>query len=239
MTRAIAPLSMSTIDELPEPCRSCVHWEVGAPPVDPAPADDPEDPDAPAASRDPFADDGAFEKEVWLSGVTLTWGSAGAILSVDDRPTGFALFAPPTTVTRAAAFPTSPVSPDAVLLTSLRVLPEVRGQGLGRALVAWVTAELTRRGVRALEAFGVEEATGRRGRRRPLPADAGCMLPAGFLRSVGFTEVRPHPVFPRLRMELETGLGWKAQVEAALEKLVTVITVPAAPARDRELVPAP
>jgi hypothetical protein len=32
--------------------------------------------------------------------------------------------------------------------------------------------------------------------------------------------VAPHPYFPRLRLELEEGLGWKAEVEAALERLL-------------------
>ena len=30
----------------------------------------------------------------------------------------------------------------------------------------------------------------------------------------------PHPYFPRLRLELDKGLGWKAEVEAALERLL-------------------
>jgi hypothetical protein len=32
--------------------------------------------------------------------------------------------------------------------------------------------------------------------------------------------VAPHPYFPRLRLELDKGLGWKAEVEAALERLL-------------------
>jgi hypothetical protein len=32
--------------------------------------------------------------------------------------------------------------------------------------------------------------------------------------------VAPHRYFPRLRLELDKGLGWKAEVEAALERLL-------------------
>jgi hypothetical protein len=46
------------------------------------------------------------------------------------------------------------------------------------------------------------------------------MIDADFLLSVGFTVVAPHPYFPRLRLELDKGLGWKAEVEAALERLL-------------------
>jgi hypothetical protein len=47
-----------------------------------------------------------------------------------------------------------------------------------------------------------------------------CVIDADFLRDVGFVVVAPHPYFPRLRLELDKGLGWKAEVEAALERLL-------------------
>jgi hypothetical protein len=199
VNRALVPLSMSSVSDLPEPCRSCVNWEL---PIEAgAPLD--------AGSR-------AFEKEVWLSGVMLTWGSAGLIVTVDDVPAGYALFAPPTAVPGATAFPTSPVSADAVLLTAARINAEHSRLGLGRYLLTGVVAALTRRGVRAIEAFGVEP--GVRAPRRP--QHPTCLLPADFLRAVGFVDVRPHHRYPRLRLELASGLGWKAEVEAALEKLM-------------------
>jgi hypothetical protein len=46
------------------------------------------------------------------------------------------------------------------------------------------------------------------------------MIDAEFLQDVGFTVVAPHRYFPRLRLELDKGLGWKAEVEAALERLL-------------------
>ncbi len=198
---------MSSISDLPERCRSCVSWEVPA---------------AAAAMLD--VDQAGFEKEVWLSGVMLTWGSAGQVVTVDDQPAGFALYAPPTAVPGAAAFPTAPVSPDAVLLTTARILPEFRGQGLARYLMNGVITALTRRGVRAVELFGVEDAVQESDIDPALPK---CLLPAGFARAVGFTDVQSHRRYPRLRFELSAGIGWKAEVESALEKLFTVITIPA------------
>ena len=47
-----------------------------------------------------------------------------------------------------------------------------------------------------------------------------CVLDVDFLEQVGFVEVSKHRYFPRLRLELESGLGWKAGVEAALERLL-------------------
>ena len=226
MTRALVPLSMTTIGLLPDRCRGCVAWEL----------------DADGVKSAVRLGDTEFEKEVWLSGVMLTWGSAGQIVTVDDRPVGFALFAPPTAVPGASAFPTSPVSPDAVLLTTARILPEFTGQGLARYLMNGVVSALTRRGVRAIELFGreeapasVEEAEERAvpPAREPDPAAANglprCLLPAGFARAVGFEVVAAHHRYPRLRFELGRDIGWKAEVESALEKLFTVIQVPASP----------
>ena len=246
VTRALVPLSMTTIALLPERCRGCVTWEL--------------DPEASRAAR--RLGETEFEKEVWLSGVMLTWGSAGQIVTVDDEPVGFALFAPPTAVPGASAFPTSPVSPDAVLLTTARIREEFTGQGLARYLMEGVVRQLARRGVRAIELFGREEAIGPEQAIAAEPGSSGdptdptgpydptgpddprdpdeaalpkCLLPAGFARAVGFQDVAPHHRYPRLRYELARDLGWKAEVEAALEKLFTVITVPASPAPVPEL----
>ncbi len=212
---------MTTIGALPERCRGCVAWEL----------------EADAIAPTVLMGDAEFEKEVWLSGVMLTWGSAGQIVTVDDVPVGFALFAPPTAVPGAAAFPTSPVSPDAVLLTTARILPEHTGQGLARYLLNGVVSALTRRGVRAIEVFGREEEAAAEAEQ----GNAGipqCLLPAGFARAVGFVDVAPHHRYPRLRFELGRDIGWKAEVESALEKLFTVISVPNSPSPvERELVP--
>jgi GNAT superfamily N-acetyltransferase len=218
VTRALVPLSISSVSDLPERCRSCVAWEL---------------PSSAAARLD--AGQAGFEKEVWLSGVMLTWGSAGQIVTVDDKPVGFALYAPPTAVPGAAAFPTAPVSPDAVLLTTARILPEFRGQGLARFLMNGVINALTSRGVRAIELFGLEDRPadtskgrllGRKGEKDTAEVPQ-CLLPAAFARAVGFTDIQPHHRYPRLRFELAAGIGWKAEVESALEKLFTVITIPA------------
>ena len=132
------------------------------------------------------------------------------------------LFAPPAWVPRSLAFPTSPVSPDAVLLMTAQVMPEFTGGGLGRTLVQAAAKDLTRRGVRALEAFG------------DLQDEPGaCVLPAAHLLAVGFKTVRPHPRWPRLRLELKSTVSWREDVEVALERLLSTMSSPEvlAPAR--------
>ena len=97
------------------------------------------------------------------------------------------------------------------------VLSEFAGGGIGRMLVQAMAKDLTRRGVRAIEAFG--------DRRWESPA---CMMPVDYLLSVGFKTIRPHHHYPRLRMELRTVLTWREDVEVALERLLGSMT-PAAP----------
>ena len=100
------------------------------------------------------------------------------------------------------AFPTSPVSADAVLLMTAHVVPPFAGGGLGRMLVQGVARDLTKRGIKAIEAFG----DAKFGDGGASPAGR-CLAPADFFLSVGFKTVRPHPRFPRLRLELRTALS--------------------------------
>jgi GNAT superfamily N-acetyltransferase len=191
-SRRIVPLTLDNLNDLPQPCRGCLFWELG-PLADPDP---------------PAREEATLAKEAWLSATLLDWGSCGKIAYVAGVPAGYALFAPPGFVPRSMSFPTSPVTGDAVLLMNAHVLPEWRSAGVGRMLAQAVAAELVPRGVKAIEAFG---GTG--------PLSTGCLMPADYLRSVGFKTVRPHPVYPRLRMELKSTVSWRYDVEYALERI--------------------
>jgi len=144
VSRRVANLTLDNLSDLPVRCRSCVFWE-----LDPVAGQ--------AAAR---AGDTELEKEAWLSATLLDWGSCGKIVYVDSLPAGYVTYAPPTHVPRSLAFPTSPVSGDAVLLMTARVEPEFTGGGLARMLVQTAAKDLTRRGVRAIEAFGLIDRTG-------------------------------------------------------------------------------
>ncbi|MCL6734341.1 GNAT family N-acetyltransferase [Streptomyces neyagawaensis] len=196
MGRRLVPLTLDNLQDLPTRCRSCVFWEL-----------DPVSGEAALKAGTP-----ALEKEAWISAVLLDWGSCGRVVYVDDIPAGFVLYAPPAYVPRSTAFPTSPVSPDAVQLMTAYIVPGFQGQGLGRVMVQTVAKDLLRRGFKAIEAFGDA--------RWKEPA---CVLPADHLTAVGFKTVRPHPAYPRLRLELRTTLSWKEDVELALDRLLGAV----------------
>ncbi|WP_155369243.1 GNAT family N-acetyltransferase [Catellatospora vulcania] len=201
MSRRVVNLTLDTLEDLPKGCRNCVFWE-----LDPV-----------SAERACAAGDPGLEKEAWVSQTLLEWGSCGKIAYVDGMPAGFVTYAPPMYVPRGNAFPTSPVSPDAVQLMSAHVVAAFAGGGLGRVLIQSVARDLTKRGVRAIEAFG-DAKFGDHSEEES--KQFSCLAPADFFTAVGFKTVRPHPRFPRLRMELRTALSWKSDVEYALEKLL-------------------
>jgi GNAT superfamily N-acetyltransferase len=188
MGRRIAPVTADVLGQLPWPCRECAFWET-----------------APWQREPATAADAATTKAAWLERTAAEWGTCGQVAYVDDALAGFVTYAPPAFVPRSSAFPTAPVGPDAVLLVTARVAAQHRGGGLGRVLVQAAAKDLTRRGVRAIEAYGALE--------------DGCVLPVGYLESVGFVTVRDHARSPRLRLDLRTALTWRDPVGEAIERI--------------------
>lgn len=211
MSRKVVRLTVDHLARLPESIRTCLFWE-----LDPVRRD-----------RVP-PEEAAAEKEAWLSEVLREWGSCGRVVLVDDDVAGMAVYAPEAFVPGAAGFPTAPVSPDAVLLTTVYVDPARTGGGLGRLLVQGMARDLIRRGgIPAVEAFGHVRHAGP----QPVTERIRCTVPADFLGSVGFKTQRPHPTSPRMRMDLRTALTWRDEVESAIERLVDVVRPVPAPAR--------
>ena len=206
MSRRLVSITLDNLSDLPTRCRGCVYWE-----LDPV-----------SGERAQECGDAGLEKEAWVSDTLLEWGSCGQLVYVDGVPAGYVLYAPPAYVPRSVAFPTSPVSADAVLLMTARIVADFAGGGLGRMLVQGVARDVVRRGIRAIEAFGrtadVEPGA---------PAEHSCLLPADYLLAVGFKTVRPHPRTPRLRLDVKTTVTWKEDVEYALDKLLSSMQAPA------------
>jgi len=197
--RKLVPLGPETLDLVPAPCRRCVFWELGA------------------KARPRGSEEAGLQKEAWLSSLVLEWGPAGHVVSVDGEVAGYSLYAPTHVLDQVGFQAARPVSRDAVLLATLAVLPEFEGQGIGRVLLQTMARDLTKRKVRAVEAFADRAPVGR-----------ACHVPAEFLEASGFQVLRDHPRYPLMRMDLRTALTWKDAREAALE--VLRVPAPAQPA---------
>ncbi|MGV9792610.1 hypothetical protein [Gordonia sp. NPDC003422] len=255
MGTGIVRLDLDSFELLPQHTRRCVFWEVD-------PATNQGRPGDTAMFGDLGAFESEFDKEAWISGLLLEWGTCGqiAVDTATNSVVGTAFYAPPNRVPRSTSFPTSPVSHDAVLLTSIRTEPG--HDEAATLLLDAVLADLMRRGVRAVEAFGLVRSAHQPGdgdmaseeglsswtdesivevAREILDGPQGdlctaCMIDAGFLKDSAFDVVASHPRFPRFRLELDEGLGWKFEVESALEKLVVMAAIDLA-GRERSAVP--
>lgn len=200
-SRRLRPMTAADIALLPEPCARCTFWE--------------------ASLSDLAAPIEHLErteiKAEWAEAVTAHWGYCGVLAMGENEPIGYLTLAPAAFVPRLGAFATTPVSPDAAVLMSAGVLEEHRGRGIGRQLVQAAAGLVARRDIRALEAVGTYH---------DWPS---CMAPVGWLEAVGFGVVRPHPVTPRLRMDLQTSVRWRADLGAAWSRLTGLVAPPPAP----------
>jgi GNAT superfamily N-acetyltransferase len=201
MARKIERLTLDHLDQLVGGCRECVFWQ-----LDPV-------------RREAVRGHEAEEKAAWVSLVLREWGSCGRVALVDGEVVGHMIWAPPVHVPAADGFATAPISSDAVILTTAYVDPAHRGGGLGRMMLQGMAKDLVQRGgVKAVEAFG--DTRGRTGH---------CVVPADFLRAVGFSTHRAHPVNPRMRMDLRTTISLREELEKGLERLLAPVTRRPAP----------
>ena len=190
MARRLVSLTLDNVDDLPSPCRSCAFWELG-------------------------------DRSVRRGGQgRVAVGGAAGVWTLRKDPVrrrrwslAYALYAPPEFVEGRLGFGTAPISDDAILLMTARILPEYAAAGLGRILIQAVVKDtLSRRGIKALEAYGDVRAE-----------PDGCVIPAEFLTAVGFKTKNKHPRYPLHRLELRNVLRWKPELEVALERWLGAI----------------
>ena len=199
--RRFRPLTSANLSALPEPCARCSFWQSSL-----------TDLSSPADHRDR----GQIKLD-WAEAVTAYWGYCGVLAVNDGETVGSLTMAPASHVPRLGAFASTPVSHDAAVLMGVWVAVEQRGKGIGRSMVQSAAALLVRRDIRALEAIGTHH------------DGPSCMVPAGWLESVGFALVRPHPVTPRFRMNLQTTVRWRPDLGAAWHRLTDLVAQPTPP----------
>lgn len=155
--------------------------------------------------------DPAFEKEAWLNSALLNFGDCG--FTVGDEAT--LLYCSRDLSPGVIKMPTSPVSEDADIITSLFINPARAGRGLEAVLLDAAIMNLTQRGSSAVEAFGFYTGMHAPNSATPdpvaldiarhflgtKPAYIGLMT-VDVLQAAGFEVVADHPVIPRLRLEL-------------------------------------
>lgn len=192
MVRKIVGVTSDRLDALPDRCRECRFWELGAPrQID---------------VQDEPSGDALVEKCAWWRSVELEFGSPGRAVRVDAEVAAWCLFGPPEVFARWRG-PTPRLSTDALFLATVWVERPFRGAGVGRLLLQAVVKEALRQDRRAVEVYG-----DRRHR------EAACVLPATWLLHEGFAVHREHPRFPLLRLDVRSVARWAEPIEQILEQ---------------------
>jgi GNAT superfamily N-acetyltransferase len=202
-------VTLGSLDDLPQPCRACVFWEVPGARRGP-------DPRRPQAGR--------AAKEAWWRVTELEWGTPGKAVYEGEALIAYAVLAPAIHLPRTRELGRGP-SDDALILATLWVDPGHRGNGVGKLLIQAMVRETHRRGGRALEAYGVRHPDV-----RPAPS---CIVPEGFLLACGFAVVQEHATYPLLRLDLRQLARWQESVGHALEGVLSALA-----RRERARIPA-
>ena len=229
MHTVVHPLTLDTLGDLAGTAATNTFWTT---PPSPTIQDEHHSHKPPAHhDRTPDTGDPRLDKELWMHNTLTTWGSCAYTAYVTSGtdmdfavPAATVVFAPPTTLPGCLAFPTGPVSSDAVLISTVHVPPAYQGLFLEHRLIDAAVDELSGRGVRAVECFGLRPtATTAEKARTPLIPRHAPILCCEVLEERGFDLASDDPAYPRYRMELpDTGNLFAAVEESLRHATVTM-----------------
>lgn len=173
----IVPIAENNLDDIPLSCRACLYWEW------------------PANFAAGLAPEVALQrKREWFARARQVFGVSGLLAYLDGVPVAYAQYAPPTLLPNVAEYTAGPVDNDAIFISCLYVAAEsARSQGIGRALLQRIIADVRGRGYAGLETFG------------RIGSANNCSGPVELYLKNGFQVVSQDPEFPLLRLDLASG----------------------------------
>lgn len=190
MKRKIISITSDCLQDLSEPCRSCLYWE-----------------SSPGSHEVEDKKESKRLKEKWFQATLSDWGECGKILYQGSQVLAYAQYGPGFYFPRTNGYLAGKVSEDAIFLSCLRVVPEVRGKGLGRIMLRAVEKDLYKKGFKALETIA--------GKR-----EQDYVGPVDFYLKNGFFVRRADVRFPLLRIEFKSIVSWPVNLQVALDGLV-------------------
>ena len=173
MNLDLADISEANFGLLPDAgCRCCLYWEQ---------PDRDQWPESPSERE--------VLKREWFHSVSGEFGGCGKLVSVGSNVVGYAQFSPPADLPCVVEYACGPPDDSAVFIACL-YLWEMRGRGIGSALLEAILADVRARGIAAVETYaGKGSASNPSG---PLP----------FWRKHGFSVVREEEDFALVRRDL-------------------------------------
>lgn len=190
MKRRIVSIASDCLKDLAGPCGYCSYWELAS-----------------GRCKVRNKEKNKRLKEEWFQTMLLEWGECGKILYQGSQVLAYAQYGPGSCFPRTKDYLAGKVDEDAVFLSCLYVIPEVRGKGLGKIMLRAVEKDLYKKGFKALETIA--------GKRKH-----DYVGPVDFYLKNGFFIRRQDVQFPLLRIEFKSVVSWPVNLQAALDSLV-------------------
>lgn len=147
MKPIIKDITESNLNDIPEPCRSCLYWSF------------PEEFEWTKREVSKYRQRFEAKKKQWILQTLKEFGSCGKILYHNNVPIGYAEFGPSSYFPQIKEYKSQPVGKieeGIVFLSCLFICEKnLRGHGLGEKLFDSVIADLKRRGFKVVETFAL------------------------------------------------------------------------------------
>lgn len=153
-------------------------------------------------------------KKQWFGKTLEEWGECGKLLYLNQEALAYIQYAPLSYFPQSKYFRAGPVSGDAVFISCLYVVPQMRGRGIGKVILQAVLKDLFRRKFKNVEAFASRSDSCK-------PA-----VPLDFYLKNGFYILRDDRKFPLVRLELKAAATWRVSVQTVLDSLKIPVRSP-------------
>jgi ribosomal protein S18 acetylase RimI-like enzyme len=189
--RNILNISLSELNNIPHPCKSCEYWEVSAAPI-----------------KNNQQEGVSFYKEEWYSSYLLSWGSCGKIMKRDGNAVGYAQFGLPAFFKGLTLYRNSKhLDSSALFISCLYIVDEYRGLGLGKELLRSVISEVSKKRIWSIETIA---------RRDSSENPSG---PLEFYLANGFYIKKDDFEYPIVRLETRSVLRVTEKVKKILREI--------------------
>ncbi len=132
----IRKVDRTNFKDIPDPCKHCLYWQTSGP------------------DEKMLKPEMESKKREWVKKVVRRFGNCCFIAYLSGVPIGFVQYAPAEFFPRVKEYASGPPSKDSVFLACLYIINEdVRGKGLGTAMLENFLTELRGKGFRAVETF--------------------------------------------------------------------------------------
>jgi len=147
MMAVVKDITRENLDDIPEPCRNCVYWEL------------PEDSEKAKLLKSELV----RKKKEWFLQTLREFGNCGKIVYYNNSAVGYAQYAPVTYLPNIESYESELVGrlEDGTIFLSCLYVSEkaLRERGIGMKLLESIILDMKKRGFKAVETFARRESS--------------------------------------------------------------------------------